>query len=595
MTQALLTELHNLGIKDWDARVLDAEFGGEPEFCEGMDAIASWVFLKAAPSTQPAGEPWKTIWSIMGKEVSSGAIPDDALITATSAYSSNVNTALWDAIGVRSVDIQTDQLNAKGIKSASTKVVDLLLNKLDFFCDPVGVAWVGLPVPPHTEFVPVRSSKFRSWVGRRYYEKYHKTMGGAALEDAITVFIAKAADNPTREVYTRLAHYQGKLYIDLCNQNWEFVEVDPAGWHVITNPPIPFKRSRGMKPLPTPELSINDPYDLRQFTNLDDEGWNLVMGWLLGAFGPGDYPILVLNGEQGSGKSTLSELLRRLIDPNEADLRGAPREEQTLMIAASNSHVLAFDNLSSVPDWLSDSLCRISTGAGFATRELYTNQEEVIISVKRPMLINGITDLVTRGDLLSRSIIVTVPTLDDTQRVSKDDYWIQFEAAQPYIFGLILDTLSHALANFPKTKLTSYPRMADFARWVMAAGPSMGWGPDKFLSTYELAAQNATIAVLDYSMVANELQVLIKQNPNWKGTTMDLLEKLRAQSVFGPSEDYFHKLRPNTLAGELKRLAPILRKVGINLTFHKPAWSNGRVQKLVELSDLNVLSGVRVP
>ncbi len=480
-------------------------------------------------------------------------------------------------------------------KSAATVVVDLLLPKLDFFCDPVGAAWVGIPVNNHTEYVGVRSGKFRSWVSRRYYETNKKTMGGAALEDAITVFVAKAGDNPTREVFTRIAHYQGKLYIDLCNQDWEFVEVDQRGWHIITNPPIPFKQTRGMKQLPTPLLSMDKDYDLREFTNLDDDGWYLVMGWLLGAYGPGDYPILVLNGEQGSGKSTLSEVLRRLIDPNEADLRSSPRDEQTLMIAASNSHVLAFDNLSSVPDWLSDSLCRISTGAGFASRQLYTDSEEIILSVKRPMLINGITDLVTRGDLLSRSIILTVPPLDDTNRRAKVDFWNEFEAAQPYLFGEILDSLTFALANHKKTKLAQYPRMADFARWVAATGPGIGWDPGKFLKTYEIAAQNATVAVLDNSMIANELQILIKQNPNWKGTTMDLLAKFQVQSVYSPSEDYFHKLKPNTMAGELRRLAPTLRKVGIDLIFHKPAWVNGRAQKYIEISDLNILAGVSIP
>jgi len=480
-------------------------------------------------------------------------------------------------------------------KSAATFTVDLLLNKLAFFCDPVGGAWVGMPVDHHIEYVGVRSTKFRSWLSRRYYETQRKTIGGAALEDAITVFIAKAAEAPTREVYTRIAHFGGRLYIDLCNHDWEIVEVSPDRWGVINNPPVPFRRSKGMKPLPTPELSIDAVFDLREFINLDDDGWNLVIGWLLGAFGPGDYPILVLNGEQGSGKSTLSELLRRMIDPNEADLRSSPRDEQTLMIAASNSHVLAFDNLSSVPDWLSDGLCRISTGAGFATRELYTNQEEVIISVKRPMLINGITDLVTRGDLLSRSMIVTVPSLDDSQRKSKEDYWTGFEMAHPYLFGALLDSLSHALANFPKTQLASYPRMADFTRWVVAAGPSLGWKPNKFLQIYEEMAEAASVAMLDNSMVATELIAFVQHTPNWKGTTQELLFKLQSSSLGGPAEDYFKKMIPNKLKSELKRLAPVLRKVGIGFTEHKPARINGKVVKQVEFSDLSILVGVNVP
>ena len=593
----LYTNLINAGVPPQEAESIGDFFSTENGFLDGLESIATWLAMRTEPAIQPPGQPWMDIYNRMKQDTAAGGDLDSAFSEALQPYPPDIQMALTKAVGARlkAVLDAENQAGTGGRKSASTLAVNLLLDKLDFFCDPVGAAWVGIPVNAHTEYVPVNSMRFRSWMGRRYFEKYHRTMGSAAQQDAITVFVSRAADSQPREVYTRIAHYQGKLYIDLCNQKWEFVEVDPAGWHIITNPPIPFRRPRGMKPLPTPILSIELDYNLRDFINLDDEGWHLVMGWLLGAFGPGDYPILVLNGEQGSGKSTLSELLRRLIDPNEADLRGSPREEQALMIAAKNSHVLAFDNLSNIPDWFSDSLCRISTGAGFATRELYTDLEETIISVKKPILINGITDLVTRGDLLSRSIVITVPALDDSQRIAKDDFWRNFEAAQPTVFGIILDILSIAIRDYPKTTLTQYPRMADFARWVVAAGPSMGWGPDQFLITYETAAQNSIISVLDYSMVAAEIQVLTKQNPNWRGTTMELLEKLRAQSVYSPSEDYFHKLRPSTLAGELRRLAPILRKVGIDIVFHKPARVKGRVVKEVEIRDCSVLVGVVAP
>src|SRR5205807_197923 len=120
------------------------------------------------------------------------------------------------------------------------------------------------------------------------------------------------------------------------------------------------------------------------------DAWTLLVGWLLGAFSPhGPYAMLALHGEQGSAKSTTARILRSLIDPNTSDLRSEPRNARELMIAATDGWVLAFDNLSDIQSWLSDALCRLSTGGGFATRQLHTDDEEVLFDAQRPLLITG--------------------------------------------------------------------------------------------------------------------------------------------------------------------------------------------------------------
>jgi hypothetical protein len=109
-------------------------------------------------------------------------------------------------------------------------------------------------------------------------------------------------------------------------------------------------------------------------------------------------------------------VLRALVDPNTAALRTTPRDERDLVIAANNGWLMALDNLSHLPDWLSDALCRLATGNGFATRELYTDAEEAIFATQRPIVKNGIEELATRGDLLDRSIVLYLPTIAEDQR-----------------------------------------------------------------------------------------------------------------------------------------------------------------------------------
>src|SRR5262249_38959765 len=148
-----------------------------------------------------------------------------------------------------------------------------------------------------------------------------------------------------------------------------------AGNRRLTNS---FRRSRGMLPLPTPEPGGEIDL-LRDFLNLDDKAWWMVIFWLVATLRPrGPYPVLALFAEQGAGKSTTGRLLRELVDPNAAPLRAEPKDGRDLMIAANNSWLLAYDNLSHVSPWLSDAMCRLSTGGGFATRELYTDQDEII-------------------------------------------------------------------------------------------------------------------------------------------------------------------------------------------------------------------------
>src|SRR5262249_4862714 len=180
-------------------------------------------------------------------------------------------------------------------------------------------------------------------------------------------------EGPTSQIHLRTAGYNGKIYLDLCDEQWRAVEIDAKGWRVVDVPPGRFTRARGMLPLPIPVQGGTVP-DLQQFINIKDPGdFMLLVAYIVAALrNCGPYPILALRGEEGTGKSTLVRVVRSLIDPNKVPLRTLPRDERDLYIAAGNGYLLAFDNVSTLPPWLSDALCRLATGGGFAIRMLYT-------------------------------------------------------------------------------------------------------------------------------------------------------------------------------------------------------------------------------
>ncbi|MDP9366356.1 MAG: hypothetical protein M3Q10_19395, partial [Chloroflexota bacterium] len=460
----------------------------------------------------------------------------------------------------------------------------------ELFHDPGGVAYAMIPVGGHRETWHLRSRAFKEWLARRHHERHGKAPNAQALVDATNVLAGKAIfDGPEHAVHLRLAEHGGKVYLDLGNDRWEAVEVDAAGWRVVAEPPVRFRRTRGMLPLPAPAPG-GSLDGLRRFLNLptgDDAMWVLVVAWLVGAFRPrGPYPILVAHGEQGAAKSTLQRVLRALIDPNKAALRSLPRDERDLMIAATNGWCLAFDNLSHIQDWLSDALCRIATGGGYATRELYSDQDETILDVQRPIALNGIEEVATRNDLLDRSIVLYLPNIAKDRRVPERRFWRDFEAARAGVLGAVLDAVASALKNESTVALAEHPRLADFAEWVVAAEPALPWTRGAFLEAYAGNQADANDLTLEGSPVAQAVRdLVVGRTEPWLGTATDLLKALEAVVDEQVKKQKAWPASARTLANALRRLAPNLRASGVDVAFEKRGRQRTRTIRIERLRD----------
>ncbi|MGH7226784.1 MAG: hypothetical protein ACRELF_26515, partial [Gemmataceae bacterium] len=341
-------------------------------------------------------------------------------------------------------------------KSVATRLVELAVQSgADLVHDAEHRAFAAIPVGDHVETLAVRGTAFKRWLGRLFYVTEGRAPGSQAVQDAIAVLEGKAChDGAECPVHVRLAEHEGKIYLDLADKACRVVEIDERGWRFADDPPVLFRRPKGLLALPLPERGGRLD-DLRQFINVaDDADWRLLMAWTVAALRPrGPYPLLCLYGQQGSAKSTAAKMLRALLDPNSAPLRSEPKEARDLMIAANNSWVLSFDNLSSIPAWLSDGLCCLSTGGGFATRELYANDEEMIFAAARPIILTSIEDVATRGDLLDRGVLLNLPPIADDRREQERVLWRNFDAAKPCILGAILDAVAGAMRELPRVQL----------------------------------------------------------------------------------------------------------------------------------------------
>jgi len=440
------------------------------------------------------------------------------------------------------------------------------------FHNAEGDGFATVPVGGHFETWRLRSRSFRQWVSFKFYETEGKAPSAQATQDALAAIEGKAIHaSPEHAVHLRVAEHGDAIYLDLSNTNWQAVEVTATGWRVVESDavPIKFRRARGVQslPIPTPGGQLET---LRQFINVKiDNDWILLVAWLVGAFNPrGPYPVLLLNGEQGSGKSTVARVMRRLMDPNLAPLRSEPASERDLAIAAHNGRVLGFDNFSRVKPWLSDALCRLATGGGFATRKLYSDDDETIFSGQRPVIINGIPEIATAPDLLDRAIQTTIPQLPDTQRKTEREFWADFCDAAPGILGGLLDAVACGLRRRGSVKLATPPRMADFAQWIVACEPALPWAAGEFLAAYADNRANAHSLALEASVLGRIiLSWLVTKKCPWSGSASALLAELKAFMKLDDDAWARKKLaaKPNTLSGAIRRLAPELRAVGIEV------------------------------
>jgi hypothetical protein len=280
----------------------------------------------------------------------------------------------------------------------------------------------------------------------------------------------------------------------------------------------------------------------------------------------GPYPVLGASGEQGSAKSTLCGMLRALVDPNTAPLRALPRNDHELFIAANNAHALAFDNVSQLPAWLSDTLCRLATGGGFAVRELWTNQDEILFDAMRPIILNGIEAAVTRPDLADRSLLLTLEAIPEDRRRPQEELSAQFEKQRPQILGALLDAVVRGLLLLPETRLDGLPRMADFALWASACEPAL-WPKGRFISAYAGNRSEAVESIIEADLIAMAIRKLLTGRSEWTGTAAQLLSALAPLTAEPERSSKNWPPDSTRLSGRLRRLMPALRQVSIMITF----------------------------
>jgi hypothetical protein len=407
-------------------------------------------------------------------------------------------------------------------KSQASLLADLAMKQCDFFRDEFGTAYASLDVPhdggQHRETHKIKAKSFGLWLRRTYYHSYAAAPSTDAVRTAMAQLEAHATiDGPKCDVFMRVATHDGAIYIDICNDRWQAYEVDATGWRIRDDPPVYFVRSSSMLPLAVAKKgdAKRGLAKLKELTRIrDSDDFVVVVGFLLAALaGRAPFTVIIFLGEPGAAKTTHLKTLRMLVDPNRAPVRSPPDTKRDVYVCATKSAMAVFNNLSRLPEWLSDTLCVV------------TEDDESLIFARVPVMMAAVENVVARGDLADRTLYVTLDAVPEKDRVPEDEFLMKVEKDAPTILGALLTGLSVGLKRFPALKVGHLPRMAAFAKWGAACEEAF-WDNGTFLAAYAANAAGASEDVLETDYAVVVFRSFMKDRVEWNGTMTQLLDAL---------------------------------------------------------------------
>jgi len=544
-----------------------------------QDTVEGALMVAAERADLPDDEAWRTIQSGLTAGMREPReLPDWAY--------------QQEAVDGRIVDTRTGEVITEPRRESAKARLERIAQEAELIRTREGAlyAWVPAGGRRHLHRLPGAGGKgggeTKLWLVSRYKDTYGTTPPAKALDETLLGMSADALHHGTvRDVYTRVAHVGGVMYLDLADDENRAIRITPQGWDVVDDAPVIFRRPPSMLPLPVPMRGGSLDTLRESFVRVSDEDWHALVGGIVMMLHPrGPYPCVLLHGEQGSGKSSLTRYLRSLVDPSRVLSRGLESDERNLAIQTRSNWVLAFDNVSGITAEVSDLLCRVSTGAGFGTRQLYSNDAEEVFDGRRMVLLNAINEVGLRPDFVDRCLRIHCLRFERGERRPEAEVDAQFAAEHPRLLGALLDATATALAHHSEVELPDLPRMADMAAWITAAEPALGWEPGTFLRAYQGNRDSGVDLAIEASVIGAPLLGWLEEQkaPIQPMTAAELLQHLERfagiGNVMGAKRfviDTAHWPRNAiALSGELGKLTPALRARG--WVIEGPRRSNGR-------------------
>lgn len=395
-------------------------------------------------------------------------------------------------------------------------------------------------------------------LAREYWRQEHRAASSSSLTDALNVLKGMAMEEEPEVVHVRVGGHGAGVVLDLGRDDGSVAIVTPDGWEISSASPVLFRRTELIGPLPLPERG-GSIEGLKDLINVSEDSFPLVIGFLVAALLPEiGHPIALLGGEKGTGKSFSLELIASVIDPGPAVRRTPPGNIEDWALGASGSWVVPVDNVSRIPEWWSDALCRTATGDGLIRRLLYTSEQLSVLSFRRAVLLSSIDAGVLRGDLGDRLLLIDCERRPKRWRKGESKLRRQFGEAHPGVLGALLDLLARVLEVLPGVEVPELERMAEFHRVLVAIDQVLGTTSAR---TYVGQRRRVAEEVADGDAVVEAVRALAVRDLEWSGTASEMLDRIAPTT---PPKNW--PKNPRGLSGRLRHASPVLAELGVEVT-----------------------------
>jgi hypothetical protein len=361
--------------------------------------------------------------------------------------------------------------DAKKGDAAAMRLVGMAREKYTFLISEAGEPFA-IPKAGPTVVRMLRGGRhsLRAELAHRYAVEHQTVPSQQALADALLVLEGGTLRSTPVPLHVRVATVDNVVFLDLGDDTGRAVRIRDGAWEVIEQPldGVYFRRSPLTAPLPVPAYG-GQVARLWDFVNFAEADRPLILAALIHALIEYESHVIVsIAGEQGTGKTSAARILVSLIDPSTVPIRKPPKDPEAWVTAAGGSWVVAFDNVSTIPEWFSDALCRASTGDGDARRKLYSDGDLVVFAFRRVLILTSIDVGAVRGDLADRLLAADLNAISELDRSTDKDLAAEWARAYPAVLGALLSLAAKVLDRLPGVTLARKPRMADFA-WLLAA------------------------------------------------------------------------------------------------------------------------------
>jgi len=457
-------------------------------------------------------------------------------------------------------DKETKEQKAKPKRNQADRLIQYALDSgaplfMDQFNEPHALI-SGTPTP--------LNSRCYKWLRNMMWNEEGQSANAESVKTAAATLAAFAdAGGDFRHLYTRSAFVDGTVYYWL--GKGRIAKIDKEGWEILDSSPVLFRAVPNLKPLPNPQRG-GSLDTLLSLANLKEERDKRLLKAYTVTLPLEDIQRYILQptGVMGSGKTTLSRVLKRTLDPTTPEaIRVDPRD---FIQKASHSYLVMLDNQNSLPGWAVDIICRLVTGEGDSKRRLYSDDEDVIYEMKRAVLLNGINPPADRGDAQDRTLPVELERIPDHKRRSELSLWRVFEEKHPELLGAIFDALAATLKARETVDLKQPPRLVDWGFYAAAAYTVFGSSVAQFESDWAEVVKAQNRETLEGSPVAQAVIEIMKTHDSYSNPASELLEDMETAADTLKINRKREKSWPSSASWvwrRIKEVIPVLSALGI--------------------------------